>query len=168
MKAWLPALAWMALIFLFSHDSQSGEHSGLMMRLVEQALSLLGHRPEPGLLEAIHLGLRKLAHMVEFGVLYLLFRRAGPRPGRAFLLTVLYAAFDEIHQCFVESRVGSLLDVGVDAMGAALVLLWERRGRGDRPDVEPGRVPAAGYCAGAGLEPTVPPREPVAPPEFGG
>jgi len=36
----------MALIFLFSHDSQSGEHSGLVMRLVERALAgLLGHAP---------------------------------------------------------------------------------------------------------------------------
>ena|GEM_PF-3056717 len=159
----------MALIFLFSHDAQSGEHSGLVMRLVEQTLAgLLGHSPDPGFLEAVHLGLRKAAHMVEFGILYGLIRRAGPAPTRAFLLTVLYAAFDEAHQCFVETRVGSLLDVGVDALGAAAVVLWEQRSRGGVDGVEPWRVPTRANRVGAGLEPAAPPLEPMAPPDFGG
>lgn len=169
MRAWWPALGWMFLIFLLSHDSQSGEHSGLVMRLVERALAgLLGSSPEPDLLEAVHLGLRKMAHMVEFGILYGLIRRAGPSSGRAFLLTVLYAAFDEAHQCFVETRVGSPWDVGVDALGAALVVLWERRSRGGGDGVESGRVPRRENRVGAGLEPAAPPLEPSAPPEFGG
>jgi len=106
--------------------------------------------------------------MVEFGILYGLIRRAGPAPGKAFFLTILYAAFDEAHQCFVETRVGSLLDVGVDALGAGAVLLWERRGRGGVDGVEPWRVPTRANCVGAGLEPAAPPLEPVAPPDFGG
>jgi VanZ family protein len=159
----------MFLIFLLSHDSQSGEHSGLVMRLVERVLTgLLGSSPDPDLLEAVHLGLRKMAHMVEFGILYGLIRRAGPAPRKAFLLTVLYAAFDETHQCFVENRVGSLSDVGVDALGAALVVLWERRSRGGGGGGEPSQVPTRENCVGAGLEPAAPPLEPLAPPEFGG
>jgi VanZ family protein len=144
----------MLVIFLLSHDSQSGERSGLLMRLVELVMAeFLGPSPDPGLLEAIHLGLRKLAHMVEFGILYALIRRAGPSSGRAFLLTVLYAAFDETHQCFVENRVGSPWDVGVDALGAASVALGERWSRGGGYSVEPGRVPARETRVGAGLGP---------------
>jgi len=50
----------------------------------------------------------------------------------ARLLTVLYACTDEFHQFFVAGLHASLLDVGVDALGAAIalaVLGWfSRRG----------------------------------------
>ena len=50
----------------------------------------------------------------------------------AWLLTVLYACTDEFHQLFVAGCHASLLDVGVDALGAATALaVWgwfSRRG----------------------------------------
>ena len=77
--------------------------------------------------------LRKLAHMVEFGLLWFLWWRAlgyGP-PGVAIAIAVGYAATDEIHQSFVEGRNGSPWDFAIDTLGVGLaglaVVLWHRR-----------------------------------------
>ena len=49
----------------------------------------------------------------------------------AFLLTMLYAVSDEYHQTFVPGRSGNLVDVLIDAAGAALGLWlahrWQKR-----------------------------------------
>jgi VanZ family protein len=54
--------------------------------------------------------------------------------GLAWLLTVLYAASDELHQAFVPGRNASLIDIGIDALGALVGLmpafyLWLRSPR---------------------------------------
>jgi VanZ family protein len=41
----------------------------------------------------------------------------------AWLLAVVYAASDELHQAFVPGRMASLVDVGIDAGGAVIGLL---------------------------------------------
>ena len=75
--------------------------------------------------------LRKLAHMVEFGLLWLLWLRAlrwdPPAPVAAAAITVLYAASDELHQSFVDGRVGSPLDWGIDVVGVLVAWLLVRR-----------------------------------------
>lgn len=79
--------------------------------------------------------LRKLAHMVEFGLLWWLWWRAlgfgHPAPSVAIALG--YAISDEVHQSFVAGRVGSPVDVAIDAAGIGLaglaVVLRERRRR---------------------------------------
>jgi VanZ family protein len=77
--------------------------------------------------------LRKLAHAAEFAVLGALLQRAVGRPGLAFALGVSYAISDEIHQSFVPGRLGSPLDVAIDAAGVAVgVALWHRAARGRR------------------------------------
>lgn len=40
----------------------------------------------------------------------------------AWLLAVLYACSDEFHQFFVAGRHSSLVDVSIDALGAAIIL----------------------------------------------
>ncbi len=78
-------------------------------------------------LGAWDLVLRKLAHMVAFGLLWALWQRALRRPVAAALITLLYAASDELHQSGVEGRNGSPWDVAIDAGGVALaVLAWRR------------------------------------------
>jgi len=75
--------------------------------------------------------LRKLAHMTEYGVLFLLWLRALGRPARpvvAAAITVLYAASDEWHQSFVAGRHGTPVDVLIDAAGVAVAfVLWRAR-----------------------------------------
>ena len=75
--------------------------------------------------------LRKLAHMVEFGLLWFLWWRAlgyGSQLVPA-AIAIGYAVTDEIHQSFVEGRVGSPADFAIDAAGVGMaVALWLRAG----------------------------------------
>lgn len=41
----------------------------------------------------------------------------------AFFLSVLYGFVDELHQMQVPGRYGSISDIGLDALGAALILI---------------------------------------------
>ncbi len=70
--------------------------------------------------------LRKVAHMAEFGLLWWLWMRA--LRGRAVLAAVIaigYAITDEIHQTLVDGRVGSPVDVAIDAAGVGIaVAIW--------------------------------------------
>lgn len=79
--------------------------------------------------------LRKLAHMAEYGLLFLLWRRAMPeRPTWvAAAIAVAYAVTDELHQSTVEGRHGTPVDVAIDAVGVASAWLLTHRLRGQRP-----------------------------------
>jgi VanZ family protein len=102
-----PPLALMAVIFALSAQPDLGTGLG-----------------------TFDLAARKVAHMVEYGVLWLLWVRAlGPsRFVHATLITLGYAVSDEWHQTMVAGRVGSALDVLVDAAGVAIAwAAWRRR-----------------------------------------
>ena len=104
LRLWLPVVAWAGLIFVLSSVPNLGTGLG-----------------------GWDLVLRKIAHAGEFAVLGALLLRATGRPGLAVVLGVLYAVSDEVHQEFVPTRMGSPLDVAIDAVGVALgVLLWQR------------------------------------------
>ena len=129
----------MALIFTLSHDPDSGARSGRLVGLLSQAwLVLTGTPPGAASLETLHVGLRKLAHLAEYAVLYLLVRRAGPGPRKAFALALLYAVLDEWHQTFLASRAGQVRDVLVDAVGIAAAAGWSRGGSRSGIFREPG------------------------------
>ena len=113
----LPAAAWMAVIFALSQRS-SVPTLGVGRGLVSSA-----------------------GHFVFYGVLATLLWRGLPprrfsgrvRLGAAFVITVLFGASDEFHQSFVPGREVSAVDLAVDASGAAvalgLVARGARRGR---------------------------------------
>jgi VanZ family protein len=103
-----PPLALMGLIFFLS--AQPDLNSGL------------------GVWDTV---LRKLAHMLEYGLLWFLWLRAlgyrAPAPAVAAAVAVAYAATDEIHQLLVEGRHGSPVDWVIDCAGIALAwLVWSR------------------------------------------
>ena len=103
LRSWLPVLTWAALIFALSSVPDLGTGLG-----------------------GWDFALRKLAHAAEFAVLGALLARAIARNGLAFALGTLYALTDELHQVFVPGRLGSPLDVAIDALGVACgVLLWQ-------------------------------------------
>jgi VanZ family protein len=123
---WLPALAWMALIFVLS--SQSG------LAVSEDV--------------AVERPLRGVAHLVSFGILagLLLVAISGiRRPGLAAVMlafagTALYAVSDEWHQSMVPTRSARVEDLAIDVIGALigpaiawLLLGWLPRRRG-RPE----------------------------------
>jgi VanZ family protein len=66
--------------------------------------------------------LRKIAHMMEFGLLWFLWWRAlgYGHPAASIAIALGYAASDEIHQSFVEGRNGSPWDFAIDALGVGL------------------------------------------------
>ena len=133
LKAWLPALIWMSVIFIMSAmpGDVSGDQSGLLVDIVLWGVSLLfGQETAAGLSpDTIHLLVRKGAHMAEYAVLFWCYRHAlrsegAKRPGlTALLLCAAYAGTDEWHQSFTEDRGPSIIDVGIDTIGAGLAWL---------------------------------------------
>jgi VanZ family protein len=123
----------MVLIFLFSQ--QDGENSSKTSGLFLELMAWLNI--DRAIIEAYNLKfyVRKLAHMTEYFILYLLLFRlckhyfSWPQAlWITWLLTVGYAGTDEFHQTFIEGRTGTIVDVGIDGLGAALALLltWIR------------------------------------------
>ncbi|CAB4939885.1 unannotated protein [freshwater metagenome] len=71
---------------------------------------------------------RKLIHMAEFALLFLLWLRAlRGRAGLAALIAIGYAATDEVHQTLVSGRHGTPVDVFIDAGGVLLVWYVHQR-----------------------------------------
>ena len=100
---WLPPILLMGLIFVFS--AQPSLDSGL------------------GWVDSVG---RKLVHFGEYALLCLLWwrllrTRLPPRRAAllAFVVSILYAASDELHQSFVDGRHGTPVDWAIDTAGAA-------------------------------------------------
>ena len=145
--AWLGALAWMGVIFMMSAmpGEVSGAQSGRIAQLALRAIALLfGEDAASGVSpDVINLLVRKGAHMAEYAILFLLYRRALHASGArrlglaALCLCACYAATDEFHQAFVAGRGPGVADVGIDTLGAALAwgalgALRRMKGKGKR------------------------------------
>jgi VanZ family protein len=105
----VPPLLLMAVIFLLS--AQPNLNSGL------GTIDLIG---------------RKLVHMSEYGLLFLLWLRATRwrTPVLAAAIAIGYAVTDEWHQTAVAGRHGSPVDVLIDTAGVAIAwALWLRASR---------------------------------------
>ena len=125
----------MALIFFGSTDIGSPKHTS---RFLVPFLKWLIPDISAETLEAAQLAVRKTAHMSEYGLLALLTwtcRKLETSNWRTWnrkefwwivAVCTLYAGTDELHQLFVASRGSSVVDVGIDGVGAsaALLLLW--------------------------------------------
>ncbi len=133
---WLPALLWTSLVLGFSSQTFAATQTS---RLLLPLLRWMFPAADPELLDALHLGIRKLAHVVEYAILAVLFIRAwsgrlgiaGARDvRRALLLVAVVAAVDEYRQSLLTARTGSLRDWGIDLGGALLAVLvlwiWKR------------------------------------------
>jgi VanZ family protein len=135
-KYWLPVLGWMGVIFSASGDRKSAQHSS---RLIEPLVRWLFPHLTNDTIWLVVLFVRKCAHLTEYAILALLLWWAlrastGPRASswswslarNTWLVVVIYAASDELHQWFVPDRQASGWDVLIDSSGAAaaLVGLW--------------------------------------------
>ena len=85
--------------------------------------------------------LRKLAHMAEYGLLWLLWWRALGYGNAAMpaAIAIGYSITDELHQTTVEGRHGTPVDVLIDSTGVALAYL-ATRARARRPRRRSGSV----------------------------
>jgi VanZ family protein len=127
----VPPAVWMGVIALGSSNVLADDRTG---RLLLAVLGALGPGLDPATLAALHVGLRKLGHLVEYGILAVLWYRAldpAPRAApKAFLLAAAYGGVDELWQGFHPSRTPAAGDVAIDAAGALLGLLaWIGGGR---------------------------------------
>jgi VanZ family protein len=133
-RYWMPAIVWMAIIFLGSTDMLSAEHTSRFLipflRWFDPQISLAA-------LDQIQFAIRKLGHLTEYAILAMLLWRAlrggirwQMKMSILFLVAVLasaiFAASDEFHQSFVPSRTGSPNDVMIDICGAlaGLAVCW--------------------------------------------
>jgi hypothetical protein len=117
----------MAVIAFLSGGLLGTEETGaLLLPLFGRLLPGAG----PGFLHALHVVVRKLEHVVEYGILGVLWLRAlDPRPRAALwaiALSALYAVTDAVHKSFVPDRTGAPLDVAIDAAGALVGVAWAR------------------------------------------
>lgn len=109
---WAPVIVWMSVIFFFSSRHSVSVSSEYIWNFV----------------------FFKTLHVIEYAVLFILATRAVYQTrwtsivdsvyARAYLITVLYAITDELHQYFVPSRTPQPRDVIIDAIGAGLVWIY--------------------------------------------
>ena len=129
-RYWLPAIVWMAVIFLGSTDMLSAAHTS---RFLVPFLRWLDPQISLAALNAIQFGIRKLAHLTEYAILAALLWRALRGGTRwqvkmsilffvAWIACAIFAASDEFHQSFVPSRTSSPIDVMIDVTGALIGL----------------------------------------------
>lgn len=109
-KFWLPALFWLVVIFGFSTQPT----------------------PIVSKIDWRDFILKKTIHLIEYGILFVLFYRALKNTTRlavfqfafwALILTILYSTTDEFHQTFIHGRTGTLRDIVIDSSGAGLAWL---------------------------------------------
>jgi len=110
-------VVWAAVILSASNDSFS---SGESARILAE---LLGD-PVP---YALNVAIRKLGHVVAYGILGALAWRADRRVKVAFAIGLLIAALDEGKQAMTLRRTGTLWDVLLDLFGAWLGVIAAKR-----------------------------------------
>ena len=105
-------------IFIFTHSPVStGEHT---LSMWESVFALDGRT-----LEIVNLLSRKLTHLATFGFLGWLFYRLFGRKHYfyAWVAASIYGCLDEWHQTFIDGRMGTVIDAGINSFGAFLVLV---------------------------------------------
>ncbi|MCI8394412.1 MAG: VanZ family protein [Bacilli bacterium] len=125
---WILFFGWLGLIFSFSaqQGSDSLELSNRFAIWMKQFFSTFAWIPFDW-----EFLVRKLAHFGLYFVLGAFAYWVSPEESKnrkrrifcAFLLCILYAAFDECHQLFVAGRDGKIMDVFLDGAGSFFGIL---------------------------------------------
>lgn len=132
-----PLLVWMAFIFFASTAQLSASNTS---RIIRPMLLWLFPDISEESLTFVHFIVRKLAHLTEYAILGLLAARAFLTSSHrglrrrwflsAWLLVIIYALSDELHQRFVPARTGSIYDSLIDITGGLMALsilaAWRR------------------------------------------
>lgn len=112
LKRFGPLILWMGVIYYFSS------------RPVIQASSF----------DLVDFIVKKTAHLVEYAILYFLAFRAFSKKNayqKAFLLGIIYAFSDEIHQLFTPGRTAKVRDILVFDLSGLIIgylfLKWRKK-----------------------------------------
>jgi len=144
-RAWLPVIAWVAIIMLMATDLFSGNRTA---QLLYDFVTWLFPNVGWDVIGPLHMYLRKAGHFIGYAILGVLAFRAwrAAREStpiswlnlavRAVVVAVVVACADETLQAFMTARGGSMLDVLLDGTGAsaAQVLLFLRSRRTTTPE----------------------------------
>lgn len=116
-KDWVPAILWMAVLFILSTTYFSSANTS---KIIEPILRWTFPGASLATISLMHNLIRKAAHFADYAILFWLLIR-GPlanRPYTALACCVIYAFLDEGHQIFAVGRGPSLYDVALDSSGA--------------------------------------------------
>jgi len=127
-------IGWMYFIYSLSAEPAevSSETSGRIVkklcRIIQPEFDSWSHEEQFEMTERYQFYIRKTAHFSAYTILSVLIGAAvcphtnknRYRLGIAFVVGVLYAISDEIHQRFVPGRSGEVRDVLIDSAGVAL------------------------------------------------
>lgn len=125
---WSTVVFWMGLIFYLSHQPASTSSqlsSGIMSFFINTIESVLPFLNIDW--TGFHFIVRKGAHLTAYFILGILVLHAfrsfkmifWRRLLIAFIICVMYAISDEVHQLFIPGRSGEVRDVLIDSVGAA-------------------------------------------------
>ena len=134
--SFIPVILWAVMIYRFS-DTPAIVSTNESVAVTEVILNFMGRFvpidpfAKAYLIMVFEPYIRKIAHMTEFGVLFLLllpplnifFTKRLPRVLVALAAAFLYACSDEYHQLFVEGRSGMIQDVAIDMIGVFIAML---------------------------------------------
>jgi VanZ family protein len=141
---WWPVLVWLGVIRLESTDYASADNTSTVLYTV---IAAVAPQVQESFVSQLDEVLRKAGHFAGYGILSVLVflalkntnhDRIQPLLRRAWgtcwhdlwrrdwvlvgmLVTIVTAAFDEIHQTFIPSRTGRWQDVVLDTCGAAVL-----------------------------------------------
>ena len=126
---------WMGFIFPMSCENaeESSNTSGQTIRVVLSAVPEFEKQPEEvkvNIIEELQFIVRKSAHFIGYMILGILasglilqYENINKKYPLAFLICVIYAISDEIHQLFVPGRSGQVRDVLIDSAGSLLGII---------------------------------------------
>ena len=123
---------WMGFIFSRSCENaeKSSNTSGQTIKVVLSTVPEFEKQPEEvkvSIIEELQFIVRKSAHFIGYMILGILasglilqYENINKKYPLAFLICVIYAISDEIHQLFVPGRAGQIRDVLIDSAGSLL------------------------------------------------
>ena len=126
---------WMGFIFSMSCENaeESSNTSGQTIRVVLSIVPEFEKQPEEvkvNIIEELQFIVRKSAHFIGYMILGILasglilqYENINKKYPLAFLICVIYAISDEIHQLFVPGRSGQVRDVLIDSAGSLLGII---------------------------------------------
>ena len=140
-------MVWAGVIFFMSTKTFGGSFSA---RLLAYILALLHVQVSPHAFVLLEHLMRKLGHLTEYSIFAIfLYHALGDGDGSAWhprraltciVLAGLYSLTDEFHQRFVPGRGPSIVDCGIDTIGAtigmAIVYFWGGRSS-EREEAQP-------------------------------
>ena len=126
---------WMGFIFSMSCENaeESSNTSGQIIRVALSTVPGFEEQPEEvkvNIIEKLQFIVRKSAHFIGYMILGILasglilqYENINKKYPLAFLICVIYAISDEIHQLFVPGRAGQVRDVLIDSAGSLLGII---------------------------------------------